>query len=242
MLNKKQTNNRILIFAAHPDDEVLGCGGAIAYHRSIGDPVSVCYLSEGVSSRFDEKKFSDLSSWKKDMISRENMAKNAASILNFEILEFMRLPNLRTQNLSKLEMIKKIINLVQSYRPDIVYLNFPGDLNTDHSLTFELVYTALRPSQHHQVKNILCYEVLSSTEWAANISVPKFYPDTFIDISKTFQLKMKSINAYQFEMRAPPHPRSSDAIKSLAILRGSQIGVFMAESFVTIRNIINLGN
>ena len=237
MLTKNK--NRVLVFAAHPDDEVLGCGGSIAYHRSINDDVAVCYISEGVSARFDINKFNKKSAWEKDVIQREEMAKNAALILDFEILEFMRLPNLRMTNLSLLDIVKKISTVVENYKPNIVYVNFPGDLNTDHSLTFEAVYTALRPYTRHKVEKILCYEVLSSTDWAPNITPQKFVPDTFINISKMFDLKLKSVNEYEFEMRSPPHPRSLSVIKSLAIVRGAQVGVLMAEGFMTIRNVIS---
>ena len=232
---KKQ---RVLIFAAHPDDEVLGCGGTIAYHRSVGDDVGVCYLSEGVSSRFSVEKFQDSMSWMQEVVDREKMAQRAAAILDFEILEFLRLPNLRTQDLPLLEIVKKLIPIIENYKPDIVYVNFPGDLNTDHTVTFDAVFTALRPSSIHNVKQILCYEVLSSTEWAPNISPISFRPNTYIEVEEFFDLKLQSINAYEFEMRPAPHPRSTSVISALATLRGSEVGLNMAEAFVSIRNVI----
>lgn len=239
MFAETKIQNRILIFAAHPDDEVLGCGGTIAYHRSIGDDVAVCYLSEGVSSRFDFDKFKSPSSWMQDVINRENMARKAASILDFQIIDFLRLPNLRTEDLPKLDIVKQIIPIILDYQPDIVYVNFPGDLNTDHKVTFNSVFTALRPSTLHNVKKILCYEVLSSTEWAPNILRMKFNPDTYVNISDFFKLKMSSIYAYEFEMRQAPHPRSSKVISALATLRGAEIGVHMAEAFSCVRHVIN---
>ena len=237
MSNNRKERNRILVFAAHPDDEVLGCGGTIAFHRSKGDTVGVCYLSEGVSSRLSLKEFENKDSWSKDLNEREEMAKNASKILNFEILDFLRLPNLRLKDLPLLDITKQLIKIIKDFQPDTVYVNFPGDLNSDHSVMFEATYAALRPSNIHDVKNILCYEVLSSTEWAPNI-YKQFNPDTFINISNFFTLKMQSIKAYEFEMRTAPHPRSNDIISALAMLRGSQVGVKYAESFMSIRRLI----
>ncbi len=237
MSDKNLDKKNVLVFAAHPDDEVLGCGGAIAYHRSRDDIVGVCYLSEGVSSRLSLNEFKDKNFWSQDLKDREKMAINASEILDFEILDFLRHPNLRLKDLPLLDITKQLLEIIKNFQPDTVYVNFPGDLNSDHSVMFEAAYTALRPSNLHNVKNILCYEVLSSTEWAPNI-YKQFNPDTFIDISNFLKLKMKSIKAYEFEMRAPPHPRSNDVITALAMLRGSQVGVKYAESFMTIRKLI----
>ena len=239
MFAENKMQNRVLVFAAHPDDEVFGCGGTIAYHRSVGDPVGVCYLSEGVSSRYDLDKFNDPSSWRQDLIDRENMARQAASILDFEIIDFLRLPNLRAEDLPLLDIVKQVMPILESYQPTTVYVHFPGDLNTDHTVTFNAVYTALRPSTWNQVKQILCYEVVSSTEWASNILPPRFNPDTYIDIEEFFELKMKSISAYEFEMRPAPHPRSPELISALATLRGAEVGINMAEALSSVRHIIN---
>lgn len=232
-------NERVLIFAAHPDDEILGCGGTIAYHRSKGDAVGVCYLSEGVSSRFDRAKQREKSLWVNDMVRREDMAKSAAEILDFEIVEFLRLPNLRMEDEPLLDIVKQIIEVVKVYSPTIVYVNFQGDLNTDHRVTFDSVYTALRPSAVHQVKRLLCYETLSSTEWAPSISRPMFTPDTFIDISEYLDVKVAALAAYSEEMRPAPHSRSIEAVKALATYRGSQVGFLLSEAFVTVRNLLS---
>ena len=227
---------KVLIFAAHPDDEVLGCGGTIAYHRKKGHKVGVCYLSEGVSSRFD---FNKKSQWENEKKLRKNMALKAAAILDFEIIKFLDLPNLRMEDQSSLELVKIVMTIINSYCPDIVYVNFLGDLNTDHQVTFKAVFTALRPHSNKNVRIVRCYEVLSSTEWAANINEPSFKPDTYVDISKFVNKKMEGICAYQKEMRTFPHPRSQEVIKSLMRYRGSQVGFKYAEAFVTIRNLID---
>lgn len=228
--------NKVLVFSAHPDDEVLGCGGTIAYHAKKGDEVFVCYLSEGVSARFDINNKAKL---EKEKALREAMAFKAAKILNFKIVEFIGMPNLRMEDQSKLDITKQIIAINKKVNPSIVYMNFPGDLNTDHKVTFDSVYTALRPSPDNGVKIIRCYEVLSSTEWASNIDFLTFKPDTFVDVSEFIEKKFKSISAYEGEMRDFPHPRSKEVIESLMKFRGSQVGLRYAEAFITIRNIIN---
>ncbi len=228
-------NKKVLIFAAHPDDEVLGCGGTIAYHRKKGDTVGVCYLSEGVSSRFDYTKKND---WKKDVQLRKDMAVQASSILDFQIIKFLDLPNLRMEDQSKLEIVKKITNVIEVFNPQIVYVNFPGDLNTDHQITFKTVFTALRPHSKNNVRVLRCYEVLSSTEWSANIDEPKFNPDTYVDVTNFIENKMEGINAYLDEMRPFPHPRSKEVIYSLMRFRGSQVGFKYSEAFVTVKNLI----
>ncbi len=226
---------KVLIFAAHPDDEVLGCGGTIAYHRKKGDVVGVCYLSEGVSSRFNYIKKNE---WKNESLLRKDMAIKASSILDFQIIKFLDLPNLRMEDQSKLEIVKDILCIIKAFNPEIVYVNFPGDLNTDHQVTFKTVFTALRPHPSNNVKILRCYEVLSSTDWSANIDEPTFKPDTYVDITDFVEKKIESISAYEKEMRPFPHPRSNEVISSLMQFRGSQVGFKYAEAFVTIKNLI----
>jgi LmbE family N-acetylglucosaminyl deacetylase len=228
--------NRVLIFVAHPDDEVLGCGGTIAFHRSKGDDVAVCYLSEGVSSRYDINKTAE---WIEEKNERERMAIQASNILDFEILYFLSLPNLRMEDHSNLDLVKKLIKIIDKFDPKIVYTHFPGDLNTDHQITFKAVFTALRPNTAKNVKVIRCFEVLSSTEWAANINEPSFRPDTYVDVTDFINKKFDSVKAYEKEMRSFPHPRSEEVIRSLMQFRGSQVGFNYAEAFVTIRNLID---
>ena len=149
------------------------------------------------------------------------------------------MPNLRAEDLPLLDIVKMMMHIVETYQPHTVYVNFPGDLNTDHTVTFNAVYTALRPSSLHCVKKILCYEVLSSTEWSPNILPLRFNPDTYVNIEEFFELKMQAIDAYKLEMRAAPHPRSISVIKALATLRGSEVGLHMAEALSSVRRIIN---
>ena len=71
-MNKK----KVLVIVAHPDDEVLGCGGTIAKHKDIGDEVTVLIMSDGVNSR-DEKLQSE------SVEERKLCAKKANDILFF---------------------------------------------------------------------------------------------------------------------------------------------------------------
>ena len=226
----------VLIVAAHPDDEVLGCGGTILAHRKAGHTVKLLFLSEGVSSRGISYEYSD---WAQEIHAREKMATESAKILDAEIAGFERMENLRMHDRPLLDIVKTVMKYVKEIAPDIVYTHHPGDLNTDHGVTFEAVFSACRPRDDLSVKCIRTFEVPSSTNWASNLQQPIFRPDTFVDISAFLDQKAKALSAYQDEIRKYPHPRSETYLNALAITRGSQVGLRFAEGFVTVRNVFS---
>ena len=179
---------KVLIVAAHPDDEVLGCGGTILAHKKAGHDVKTLFLSEGVSSRGS---LDECANWGDEIVEREEMAAAAARILGTKIVGFLRMKNLRMRDEPLLDLVKLLIEYVDDICPDIVYTHHPGDLNTDHRVTYEAVYSACRPQDNFSVMCLRVFEVPSSTDWASNMHLPTFQPDTFVDIKEFLDRKIQ---------------------------------------------------
>lgn len=225
----------ILVVAAHPDDEVLGCGGTIAKHSQKGDSVHVIILAEGVTSRDTQRNPEER---KSELSALSKMAHQASEILGVTSLSLHNFPDNRMDSCDLLDVIKVIEKAINQHHPKIIYTHHPGDVNIDHRRIHEAVVTASRPLPGSQIKTLLFFEVASSTEWQIPNSAPAFTPNWFVDISETLTIKLKALETYQSEMRPWPHPRSNTGLEYLAKWRGSTIGVEAAEAFVLGRNLI----
>lgn len=227
-MNKK---NIVLVVAAHPDDEVLGCGGTIAKHVLAGDEVNVLILGTGIAARYKSQKAVPISELKKLRLS----AKRSADILCVKRLFFSDLPDNQFDTLPLLKIVKEIEQIKNKISPSIIYTHHIEDLNIDHCLTARAVITATRPQPTESVKAIYSFEVLSSTEWNFSYSESTFHPNVFIDISNTLDKKLKALAVYKSEFREYPYPRSFKGVEILAHLRGMTIGVDSAEAFTLVR-------
>ena len=155
-------NQKVLIFAAHPDDEVLGCGGTIARHVDAGDQVEVLIVAEGATSRQDQR---DRSHACNELSALAHAAQTAGSILGVSGVELLDLPDNRLDSLDRLDLIKRIEERIDRHQPQTVYVHHAGDVNVDHRRLHEAVVTACRPTPGHPVTRLLSFEVASSTEW-----------------------------------------------------------------------------
>lgn len=227
---------KVLVIAAHPDDEVLGCGATIARHTKAGDEVHVVILAEGVTSR-DKVREPGNRSMELSELARAAHAAN--EILGVRSLNLHDLPDNRLDSINLLDVVKLIEDYVQTIKPDILYTHHIGDVNIDHRRIHEAVITAIRPQPGQTVKTLLFFEVQSSTEWQPPGSGPPFAPNWFVDISSTLALKMKALLIYKTEMRPWPHSRSCEAVEHLARWRGATVGCEAAEAFVVGRQIIS---
>lgn len=226
----------ILVIAAHPDDEILGCGATMAKHVKNGDQVYVAILAEGITSRDKTRNRSD----KEDelrLLARE--AKKANEVIGVTELRLFDFPDNRMDSIDLLDIVKVVEELIDQYKPDVIYTHHIGDVNIDHQRIHQAVITATRPIPNkHKVKELLFFEVLSSTEWQPVEATP-FTPNWFVDVSETIDLKLKSLKEYKHEMRDWPHLRSIATADYLAKFRGATIGVEAAEAFVLGRKISN---
>lgn len=222
----------ILVIAAHPDDEILGCGGCLIRHINNGDSVHILLVSEGATSRTDQSPFKSDSTVNSLFSTSSLVAKNlsASSFVN------MNFPDNKLDSIDRLDLVQKIEHHISEIRPSIIYTHFIGDLNVDHRRVSEAVLTACRPFPTQFVKTILGFEVVSSTDWAFG-NFCGFSPNWYCDISDYLSSKLQLLRLYESEMRSWPHARSLDSVRYLAHLRGSQIGVDAAESFVLMRHI-----
>ena len=227
--------NNVLVVAAHPDDEVLGCGGAIAKHAQQGDRVHILILAEGATSR-DEKR--DRSNRESELSVLASAAKQSCEILGAASVSLKDFPDNRMDGCELLDIVKVIESVIVQIHPQIVYTHHNGDVNIDHRRVHEAVITACRPKPDSSVKTLLFFEVPSSTEWRPSGSALSFVPNWFVDISETLVLKIKALEAYNAEICLYPHPRSIEAVEYLARWRGSTVGVEAAESFILGRNLI----
>ena len=225
----------ILVVAAHPDDEVLGCGGTIARHADSGDQVQVLIVAEGSTSRLLER---DRNQVRDELSALAQAAQTAGSILGAAGVELLDFPDNRLDSLDRLDLIKRIEESVERYQPACVYVHHAGDVNVDHRRLHEALVTACRPTPGHVVKRLLSFEVASSTEWQPPGSAPSFQPNWFVDISDHWERKREALRAYATEMRDWPHARSLEAVEHLARWRGSQVGVEAAEAFCLLRSLL----
>ncbi|MGG1552411.1 PIG-L deacetylase family protein [Paenibacillus ferrarius] len=225
----------VLIIAAHPDDEILGCGGTMAKHVSQYDKVHVVILAEGLTSR-DTVRSRELRA--EELSELGKAAYKANQVIGVTSLVLYHYPDNRMDSIDRLDVTKTIELFIKQYKPDIVYTHHIGDVNIDHRCIHEAVITACRPIPgNHIVKDILFFEVASSTEWQTAGSAFPFTPNYFVDISSTIDIKLKSLEEYESEMREWPHSRSIRALEHLARWRGASIGTDAAESFMVGRSI-----
>ena len=224
----------ILVIAAHPDDEVLGCGASMAKWGSQGDQVHVLILAEGATSRSVMRSRQE---HVEELSALGKAAQKAGEILGVASVTLMEFPDNRMDSVDRLEIVKAIENFVERYRPHTVVTHHAGDVNIDHRLTHEAVFTACRPQPTNPVKRLLAFEVPSSTEWTPSGSLPPFTPQHFEDISKTLPHKLRALDEYNSEMRSWPHPRSFQAVEHLARLRGASVGCEAAEAYMVMRSI-----
>ncbi len=218
---------KVLIIAAHPDDEVIGCGGTIARLAREGNDVTIVILGEGITSRYLERNQADSSLLK----TLKSNSRKVAELLGAKDLFMYNFPDNRFDTIPLLDIVKIIEKHIHDIRPQVIYTQHGGDLNIDHAITYRATLTAARPLSINQIKMVYAFEAPSSTEWAFQTFSPVFKPNVFMDISDTIGLKMKAMQLYETETRPSPHPRSEESLKALMQHRGSASGLEAAEAF-----------
>lgn len=225
---------RVAVIAAHPDDEILGCGGTIARHAAAGATVSVLIVAEGATSRSAQRMREAHAPDLQDLAACAHAAHAAVGTRHLSLLDF---PDNRLDSVDFLDIVKAIETFLAAAAADTVYTHFPHDLNIDHRLVSEAVQTACRPQPGATTRRLFFFEVASSTEWRLAGPGTTFSPNYFVDIEATLDKKLQALSAYHPEMRPWPHARSLAAVEHLARWRGASVGVPAAEAFVVGRQL-----
>lgn len=224
----------IAVIAAHPDDEVLGCGGTLSHFALEGCEIDILILADGESSR----NVDTINKLKNQISARKIAADNACQIMGCNSVTLKNYPDNRLDSIEQLEIIKTIEEFISNHKPITVITHYSGDVNIDHRIVHDSVIAATRPQPGCPVKELLFFEIPSSTEWQPSGSAKAFHPNVYVDITQTFQVKKEALNAYASELRPFPHPRSVEAIEALARWRGATVGVCAAEAFVLGRKVL----
>jgi len=221
----------ILVVGAHPDDEVLGCGGTAARLIQEGREVHFAVLGEGITSRHAQRSDADAT----QLADLHRQAQAAADKLGAASLTLRKLPDNRLDTVPLLDVVKVVEELVERIKPEVIYTHHPGDLNVDHGVVHRAVMTATRPLVGQSVREIYAFEVPSSTEWAFGSLRPAFHPNVFVDVAATLEAKITAMACYETESRKFPHPRSPEALRAVARRWGSVVGCQAAEAFELVR-------
>lgn len=221
--------SKILVVAPHPDDETLGCGGTILKHKKMGDQVYWLIVT-GISEEFG---FSE------NRVRLRNEEINQVSkIYDFDSVYNLQLPTTKLDEIPMGEMIASVGKIFERIEPEVVYIPYRGDVHSDHKVVFDVVAACTKWFRYNSIRRVLAYETLSETDFGINPDNLGFRPNVFVDISNYLEKKIKALNLYEGEMTEFPFPRSEQAVRSLAQLRGAAAGCKAAEAFMLLKEIV----
>ena len=212
---------KILAIAPHPDDETLGCGGALFRHKAEGDDIYWLIIT-GISQE---------GGWQEKVVKkRDNEINEVAEKYGFSDVFNLRLPTTKMDTLPVSDLIGEISNVYKKVEPDIIYMPFSNDVHTDHQLIAKALQSTFKWFRFPHIKKVYMYETPSETEFNF-VENRVFSPNVFVKISQYIDNKIETMKIYDGEMGEFPFPRSEKTIRSLATLRGSQSGFESAEAF-----------
>jgi LmbE family N-acetylglucosaminyl deacetylase len=218
---------RVLAISAHPDDETLGCGGGLLRHQSLGDEIHWLIVTDPWHPMFEAEQID----------KRQQEIADVADAYRMTSCHRAGLPTTKLDNLPLGEVIDPIRDILNEVQPDIIYVVHRGDVHSDHRVTFDATIAAAKPFRSSRVASIYSYECTSSTNMAPPTVENAFLPQVYCDVSAYVERKLEVLSIYESEIHQPPHPRSLDAVRSLARYRGATINVDYAEAYQLVRDV-----
>ena len=215
--------NKVLVFAVHPDDETLGCGGALFKHKNSGDEIHWLIATE-----MEEH----------ERVNQRNIEiDKVVELYQFDSIHRLKLITTKVDEYSMSELISRISLVIKKVKPNIIYLPFKNDIHSDHKYIFDAAYSCTKSFRYPFIKKIYMMETLSETEFSLSTKEDSFIPNMFIDVSEYINKKIEVMKVYEGEMGSHPFPRSERNIKALATYRGATAGCEYAESFMLIKEV-----
>jgi LmbE family N-acetylglucosaminyl deacetylase len=225
---------RVLVVAAHPDDEVLGCGGTIRRAVEAGMEVMVQFLGEGISARFPFGQY-DSEEFRVQTAVRMEGSKRALDVLGVKRFAFGERLCGQFDKYPLISIVKDIEQTLQDFAPDILFTHNLSEVNIDHKITYEAVEVACRPTRSFVPSEIYSFEIPCSGSWTFDTS---FRPNVFVDVAEQWETKMASWACYEGEARPFPFPRSHEGLRTLAQYRGMMSNLKLAEAFRLARRVV----
>ena len=221
--------NNFLIVAAHPDDELMGCGGTTARLVKQGMTGHCLILSRGMLGRGEE--------YKSDIEELLDQSRKANNILGISDVNFLDFPDNQFDSVPLLSIIQEVEKEINRIKPDMIFTHYSDDLNIDHRITFQSVLTSCRPQPGFFNPDIYSFFCPSSTDWVDGLHLKSFHPNSFFNIKDTIDQKLQAVGKYELEMRPYPHSRSIESVKIFSEYWGHRIGMEYVEPFILIRKI-----
>lgn len=217
-----------LIIAPHPDDELLGCGGTLLKRVAEGNTVgwvlmTAISVDKGWTKQQVEKREDEI----------ERVRKGLG--INPRYLYRLNFPSAELDQITSSNLINRLSKVVQDFKPEELFLPHPGDIHSDHRVTFAVTSACTKWFRYPSIKRVMTYETLSETDFGLDQVAGVFRPNLFVDITSYLQRKMELLSVYQSEIGEHPFPRSLDSVAAQALLRGAQRGVKAAEAFQVLR-------
>jgi LmbE family N-acetylglucosaminyl deacetylase len=218
LLKKK----KVLVFAPHPDDETLGCGGFLLNLKKSGNEINWLIFTE----------MKEEYGWNSNQVlQKKKQILSVSKKYGFKNLYSLGYKPSSLDEVSNTELVSKIKKILTSLKPDIILIPHHADIHTDHQVAHKVILSAAKNFRNKYIKTIISYETLSETEFASPIKDNIFLPNFYVDISNNFEKKLQIMKIYKQELMKEPFPRSKSSIKAQARVRGSRIGVKFAEAF-----------
>lgn len=217
--------NKVIIITPHPDDETLGCGGTILKHISAGDEVYWLIVTKMAKKYFPVERIQ----------KRQKEIVQVAEEYGFEKTIQLSYNAAKLDEVPASDLVAGIGNVFKGVEPTIIYVPYRNDIHSDHKIVFDATMSCTKWFRYPSIEKVLVYETLSETDFIMNPDAIGFRPTVFVNISEYLEKKLKIMRLYESEMSPHPFPRSEEAIRALATLRGTVAGVMAAEAFMLVK-------
>ena len=221
---------RILAIAPHSDDETLGCGGTLLRHRAQGDAIHWV-----IATRMDPATFPA-----ERIARREAEIAAVAKAYGFAGVHPLGFATATLDTVPRARLIEALAQVVRAVQPNLVLAPFPGDAHGDHRAVFEATVACAKTFRYPSVETVLAYETLSETDFALDPTAQAFRPNLFVEIGPFLERKIDIMRLFEGELGEHPFPRSAEAIRAAAGLRGAQANCRAAEAFMVLKDIRRL--
>jgi len=216
---------KTLIIAPHPDDEILGCGGTLLRKKFEGAELGWLIVT-GISVE---------AGWTAERVSQRDAEITAvAEAIGFDRVFNLCLPTTQLDRLPMGSLVQQFSAVFQEFTPEEVMLPNRSDVHTDHRIVFDAAAACTKWFRYPSVRRVLAYETVSETEFGIDPACC-FKPNYFVDIGRFLERKLEVLEFYRSELGQFPFPRSVEAVKALAAVRGATAGFEAAEAFELLR-------